>query len=487
MKNYTFFTLLKSLDKKELAAFSKYMKLQYGKELIALKVFQYYKRFYPAFSDERKMDIAYAYQKIFKANIGETKYNRKKLLNTLSDLKSWLKEFLLLQKIKGNGSFEGQVLWLTILQERELETAFTTEAGRLKTSIEKNTPKGTKDFLDRVVTDYFMYDKKIQTNKPDMEALQSYGNNLDLYYLTARMKIACEMANLRNLRNADFDLGLLPAAIELGNSFVADNYPLPTLYFKVFQLINDREAGSYTTIKNLLADNAERMDVGDTHYILSYLHNHAAAQIRSGKEEMYQELHLLNVFALEQGTFIRNGMVSPIQFNNIVSIASRAKAYDWARSFVKNHQKYLPEHIRQATIKLAESIILFYQGNFAASLEIAKEIKSNDFRQSIRIKTLIVRCMYDISAEDNFELMEFCQNFEVFLRRNRASSKAIVVATMNFMKILKLLLKMKMSKEQVLKEIDALTPVYLKPWLLKKAESYKAKYAARKRLQTGDT
>ncbi|MEO1258800.1 MAG: hypothetical protein AAFZ15_08375 [Bacteroidota bacterium] len=478
MKNYALFSLLGSLDKKELAAFSKYLRLQYGKEQIALEVFRYFKKYYPTFADERKMDLAYAYRKIFKVDIDEDRYNRKKLLNALSDLKSWLKEFLLLQKIRSKDSFESQAMWLTILRDRKMEVEFAAEVGRLKMKKEKEAPMGVKDFLDRVVTDHFMYGKKVLSYKPDMEALQSYGNNLDLCYLASRMKIACEMANLRNVRNADFKMGLLPAAIELGNSFLAGDYPLPKLYFKVFQLINDQEAGSYADITALLAANATVIDVREFHIVLSYLHNHAAAQIRRGKEEMYQELHLLNVFALEHGAFIRNG-ISPTQFHNIVSIASRANAYDWAISFVDNHQKYLPKIDVESIILLSKSIILFHKQEFAESLEIAVKIKSNDIRQTIRVKIIIVQCMYEINGEDNFELLDFCQTFEVFLRRNRSAVREIVEATSNFIKMVKMLLKMKKEKEKVLQEIRTISPVFVKPWLLKKTDTYRAKYAVR--------
>ena len=479
MKNYAFFSLLGSLDKKELAAFSKYLKLQYGKERIALEVFRYFKKYYPAFTDERKMDLNYAYRKIFKSDIGEDGYNRKKLLNALSDLKAWLKEFLLLQKIRSKNSFESQAMWLTVLRERNLETEFNAESARLKLRIDRENPQGIKGFIDRVVTDYYLYDKKVLVRISDLEMLQAYGKNLDLFYLTSRMKIACEMANIKNILNADFDLGVSPAAMDLGKSNVTDSYPLPKLYLKVFQLINDQETESYAAIRTLLADNVTKIGAGEFHIILSYLHNHAGAQIRRGREEVFQELHLLNVFALEHGTFIRSGIISPTQFNNIVSIASRAKAYDWATSFVDDHKKYLPENYLESTTKLSKAIMLFFQEDYPGSLEIAGKIKSNFVRQSIRTKTLIIRCMYEINAEDNFELLEFCQSFEVFLRRNRGSLKEIIVATRNFIKLIKILLKMKKSKESVLLEINSVTPVYFKAWLLKKAETYKAKYAVR--------
>jgi hypothetical protein len=106
MKNLKFFALMRTLEKEEVSHFQKYLKQLHGGEDIALQVFAYARKYYTHKKHEKKLDIAYAYQKIFGEEITEN--TRKKMLNTLSDLYLWLKDFLLSEKMRQD-AFERQV------------------------------------------------------------------------------------------------------------------------------------------------------------------------------------------------------------------------------------------------------------------------------------------------------------------------------------------------------------------------------------------
>ena len=65
MKNSKFFTLLGTLTIEEVPAFHKYLRQLHGGEKVALKVFEYARKLYPRFEDQKKLDIEYAYRKLF--------------------------------------------------------------------------------------------------------------------------------------------------------------------------------------------------------------------------------------------------------------------------------------------------------------------------------------------------------------------------------------------------------------------------------------
>ena len=151
MQNLKFFSLLHTLTQGEVSAFHKYLKQVHGGEEIAIKVFEYSKKLYPTLRNTKKLEMNYAYRKIFGAKIAEQEINRKKMLNTLYDLHSWLKDFLLLEKACSD-SWESQVLWLGILRDRGLEDQLAKHTTRFYEETIAQPKKRSRDFIGSILS-----------------------------------------------------------------------------------------------------------------------------------------------------------------------------------------------------------------------------------------------------------------------------------------------------------------------------------------------
>ncbi len=469
MQNSKYFTLLRTLEREELSAFGKYLKRLYGGEDIALSVFDYGKGFFPGFREVEKLEIAYACQKIFKEPLDANSYNRKKLLNALSDLHRWLKEFLLLEKVR-NESFESRALWMSILKERKLSDEFSRHAARLQTEVQAMPKTGVPDYLKGMVSNYFFYYHLAQDKlSADIGALQACGSDLDLCYAVCRLKVGCEMANRKNLLSLDFNLEALPTVMELSKTKEwSSHHPLLQLYRSVYDLIANRQDHRYLEIESLLANNVQKMEPEELHTIISYLHNYAAAQIRKGNETYLDMTHRLNKFSVGHGVFAGSGEMSSSQFNNIVNAACRVKDFAWAAAFTASHQQFLPEDVRSDAVLLAEAILLFEKKKYREVLQKLQEVEFTDLHHAIRSKSLILRSHYEL-PDSGTDVVGFCIAFEGYLKRNRKPKREAVEATLNFTRIAKTLSLGKAAKEDVLMEIEATTPIYFKAWLLEKA------------------
>jgi hypothetical protein len=273
MQDSKFFALLRTLDKEELMAFEKQVKKLHSEEAITLSVFMYIKKYFPDLRDEKKLDIAFAYRKIFGEDIEATNYNRKKLLNALSDLNVWLRDFLLEEELKKD-SFDVQSLWLRVLQKRKMKTEFIKNASILQQEIESFPKKAITDYMKGMNINYWFYNQYTHDNtSPDINALKRCGNDLDLYYAITRLKVACEMANLNNLFSLEFDMNIMPLIIELSKKHLTDEHPLLLLYLELYQLITARQDDSYAQIVKMLTESVEKINSDELHAILSHLYN----------------------------------------------------------------------------------------------------------------------------------------------------------------------------------------------------------------------
>lgn len=484
MRRLKFFTLFRTLREDEVADFQKYLKRLHGNDEVALDVFAYVKKFYPGFQEEKKLELGYIYRKVFGAGIEEDEYNRKKLLNALSDLYIWLKAFILSEKVDDD-SFASRFLWLTVLKERGLEHEFLNGASLLQTELnDLSKHRSVLDYGKSLAVSHFVYNHLTDDKStPQSEAFLPFAANLDLYYAVTKIKMACEMVNMKNMNfpvpapDFIFEILIVP------DSPALSAHPLLLLYQEIYQLLSSRRDEHYSRVEAILAEHAGKIDPIELGIILIYLRNYGSSLVREGEEQPWQRTHRLNKLGVENGVFIRRGTMTTTEFHNIVNAAGKAKDFEWAEMFIATRSRYLPADIRAHAVLVAKTILLFEKKEFSTivrELERVNLKELHDLYLLIRLKTMMLRCYYEL-GEDQDTILTYCTNFENSLHRLRQPRTEVIKATINFMLLLKVLVRKKTPKDLVLQKIQATQSVFFKPWLLEKAAAYKAEFATRQR------
>ncbi len=468
MHNLKFLTLLRTLDEQEISSFHKYLKRLHTNEQVPLSLFAYILKFYPGFGDERKLDIEYAYRKVFKKEIDG---DRKKILNALSDLHRWLKNFMLTEKATGT-ALESQALWLAILRERGLQAEFSKQFTRLQNEIDALPKRSTSDYLKGMVSSHFMcYYVTTDNLDEDNDAVQQYEDSLDLFYIITKFKIACEKANRLNVLSIPMEPEASLAHVDFSGMHVYEQHSLLLLYREIYQLVARHNEASYARIEAMLPENAGKAAPDELQRIMSYLYNYASSQIRNGREEFWDKMHWLNKFGVEHAIFLHEGSMSVTKFNNIVSIACNMNDVEWASFFIRSQSRFLPEHLRADAVLLADATVFFEKRAYD---EILKMLEGKDFKDlldNIRAKALILKSQYETGDREG-RLWDLCSVFEAFLGRQDRKKIGAVTASINFTRILKLLTRKNAYKDKIINDIETKQPLYFKSWLLKKAKDY---------------
>lgn len=468
------FSLLRTLTREELAAFGRYVKRQHGETSIPFSVFSYLRKFYPEFREAKKLESAAAHRIIFEEPMEANPYNESRLWNSLSDLHLALQDFLLFQKVKAR-SFDRQLLWMNILKERGLEAELSRYAPRFQKELKAAPRTDLGFYLKGMEANYFFYyhiieDKLVE----DITALKDCATDLDLFYSVFRLKLACEMANRKNLLSIEYDMGVLPAVMALSGSMKSSNDPLLQLYYSVYELLTGWDDHRFLEMEALLSRHAGKITDEELYTILGYLHNYAASRLRQGNEEFWEIAHRLNKMGAEHGAFAGIAELTANRLNGIVNAACKAKDFGWALAFIQTHRHFLPVVERSNAVLLAESVVLVAKKDFHAALEKLAQVEFTDLYTSIRARASMLICHYEL-ADSHMDIIELCLAFEAYLKRNRGPNRAAVDATLRFIYLVKMLAKGKAPRENILKEIESGKPVQFKPWLLEKAAAYTKK------------
>lgn len=466
------FKLLRTLDQEEFAGFEKYLKGHSAQQKMVLATFNYLKRFYPDFNDKKRLELAYAFKKIFKEPIEKKDYNRKKLLNLLSDINLRLKEYLMLQKIN-NSSLEGHLLWAKILMERGLDNEFSRMIKVIQSDINLHSKKSLLDYIQGLRVNYLYYYRAVQKKlEPQINAIQLAVENLDKFYSILHLKLACELKAREKILNIKtIETYKNPQLKLLPKIFWATN-PLLSMYQQAFQLLNTNNENYYNSLALMLQKNKNRISTEEQHILLSYLQNYASAQIRNGKAIFWIKAHELNKFGVEQNLFAQKGLISHTQFNNIINAACKAKEFEWALGFVDQYKCFLDDSIRQSTTALSEAIIFYEMKEFDQILPVLLTIDFVDTHHAIRAKSLTLISYVELNW-DKETIMNFCKSFLSFLKRDKKLRKETITATSNFVKITRSLIQDQRQKDVLIEKIKNTKPLYFDLWLLKKADEIK--------------
>ena len=130
-------------------------------------------------------------KKLLGADLKNEKRDRKKILNALSDLHLWLKEFLLWKEIKQK-SVENDLIWAKVLNERKQERMLFLHIDLTRKSLQEKPIRDIWYYFNLMKLNYYDYYRIASpklSNKFD--ALSNCDKNLDLFYATAKLKKSC--------------------------------------------------------------------------------------------------------------------------------------------------------------------------------------------------------------------------------------------------------------------------------------------------------
>lgn len=471
MHDLSFFTLLHTLDESEIAAFHRHLKQQHARDTLALGLLEYIRKL-PKPWEKKKLDMMRVYGKITSDKLSDTEKVTKKMLNKLSEIHVWLKQFLLAERMRRN-SLETDALWLCILQERQLDEEFYKQVVRFYAQINEPAKNGGKSYVRDLIA-ACMYQQYVSAKRPPfyIEALDESTDIAKTCTEIIRIKMACATANVKRVRPSK-DKGQDGASGQAIKNRGDRSRALLELYENIYQMIETEQEVYFQRAETLMMEQANYLDSDELHGILRHLQNYVAIKSRQ-KEPVYsKKMHELNKFGLTHHLFTIKGEMTSTQFTNIVNTACFLDEFAWANSFIKTHSEYLKDDIRTHSELLAKATVYFGQKKFKEVLEaFSKEeddVEFKDIHLIIRARQLVLRSYFEL-GDDLEKAFDYCISFEAQLKRK--TSTGAVEGTLEFVRICKLILQNKKTKQELIELVAGKTNLYLREWLLEQIERY---------------
>lgn len=440
---------IKSLAESERTAFGKFLNSPYfnTRERLVL-LYETILSFAPGF-DHKNLNAQFVGARIFP---NETS-NAQKVREQMSFLYRLLKSFLTHQELQER-EYQGELFLLAQLRKRKLERAFEAEKRALKKRIDQNPYQDLTYYWNKYQVANESFEMRGQQQlRVDDRHLQEKMDHLDAWYGMMKLRESAEMLNRQRILNTTFDLsGLkLVDSVLLKSTHAHAHSPLIKLYREVIRMLETGTDKHFRSFVELLAGESSRLPAEEARGLYKHAQNYCIRQINAGVPEFEQEIFQLYQKQLHCGLIPGGGIMAHTDYKNIVTVALRLSAYDWAIEFLNQYKELVPAEYRENVYNFNMAACWHAQGELPRAIKLLRTVHFSDTFYDISARRLLLQCYYQQGDwEAAYYLVEA---FRLFLTRNKALSVTRRTNHLNFLRYFIRLLKLREQADWLKPEV----------------------------------
>lgn len=379
-------------------------------------------------------------------------YNEKELGYWMSDLVKLIEQFIVIEEIGQQPATQFPHLFKNYLKWN-LEKPF------LRTM--KNATQYQQAFPLHDAQFYFnafvikeqeaaFFDKqKIHSHD---ESLQEAINNLDIYYLSQKLKYSCEMVNRKNMLIAGYRLQMLDEILQYLEKEPLDHIPPVAIYRSILLCLREPDHEThFDHLKILLEKYSDKFDPDEARGMYIYAINYCVGKINRGNTHYLAELFELYKQLLDNRIIFEDKYLSPWTYMNIVVVGIRNQSFEWTENFIHQYQSILAPQFRDNAYNYNLAYLYYNQQQYGKAQKLLNTVVFEDVFYSIEAKSLLLRIYYEVGETE--PLLALCDAFKIYLRRNKLIADNKRELYLNFIKIIARLSKIPKGRKESLQDL----------------------------------
>ncbi len=449
--------LLSVFTRKEMTRFYEFSHSPYHNKHEEVKVLvTHFNQIYPDFSENKVNRVV-----LFKLLFPGQKHDQPKLALIFTYCLRLVEQFLIIEQFREK---EGghRVLLLQNLRQKAQNRQYEKVLKIQDTWLDKNELRDGEHFNWRFQTlaeadQYF----SLQARYAKGDSLQRKQDSLDHFYLSEKLKAACEMAVRRRVTNQEYKNPLMAALLkELESDF--EKYlevPPVLVYYHLHKLILSQAEEDYQKALVVVREQARFFPLKELQNLYNYLQNHCIQQINQGKLDFLEEIFKLYKFQLEDRLLFLNGHLPEWNYKNIVTTGLLLGEHEWVKNFIEKYKADLVPEVAEIAYSYNLAYYFYITKAYDKVLELLLHLEYSDVRYALSAKLLLLKTYFDL---DEYEaLLSLSDSFRQYLQRKKEISDFNRRGYYQLLKFTRKIFQIKMkvayaSKERSLKDIEKL-------------------------------
>jgi hypothetical protein len=459
--------VLRTLSSNELRWFGAYIQSPFfnrNKKVTAL--FSVLKKHHPDFPEQKV-----AMEKVFPKVFPREKLDEQKLRYVMTDLAQLLEDFLSYQEYDKDEVYKKHLL-LNTYDKRGLDKYFNGTMEDVQQAQEKNPYRDWNYFFNQHLLEYDSYLHQLSRQQRAIStSLQNVVDNLDLYYLSNRLRFNCAIMTRQHWLQEEYNNLFLGEILSFLSKTNLENIPSVSIYYEITMLyIEFREEKHYKKLISLLEKYGRFFHQDELQDMYTHALTYCSRQINQGNLNYLNEMLELYKKLIDKEILYEKGFISPQNFKNIVALALRVGQLDWTEKFITKYRERVQADYRENNYAYNMAYYLHAKGDYSKALKLMQTAELNDVYFHLDSKVLLLKTYYELDEQEPF--FSLADAFTNYLKRNKLISDSSRESFLNFIRFSKKLIQVRLggrtSAEGVAKEMKKVTSIASRQWLEEK-------------------
>lgn len=423
-------------------------------------------------------------EKVYEHIFQKKKFNELQINNIISDLLQLLYDFLAYYQYEQREVLQKNFLVQELL-EREITEHTERTLRRYQQLYQKKTFRNYEHFAEAYLLHEQLDRQALTKDKRKYDQnLQHKNDNLDLYYFSNKLRIACDMASRNTVVKAGYQCHFLNNILEYyeKNEQQLQTVPALSVYYKTLQMLQNSENSThYFDLKKLLSVHLPLFPQKELRILYNYALNYCVKKINFGQSDYYREILDLYKILLEQNIIFKNGYLTQWTYINIITAGIRLKEYEWTENFIHQYKTFLLPEEQHNVFTYNLAAFYYAKGERSQALQLLQDVAFTDSFYHTAAKIIQLKSYYDLDETEAF--FALIEAFKKYLLRDRQFSDYQKKSNQNFLKMATRIYDLRLKKGIIKKsdfrqrlrklktQLEQIEPVGNKGWLAEVLDS----------------
>ncbi|NNC95565.1 MAG: hypothetical protein HKN92_08385 [Chitinophagales bacterium] len=439
---------IKLIPKNQLNDFSEFLNSPFfNKSEKTIQLFQHIQNYAPEYAST-KLNKEFVFSVIFL----KEEYNENKLALLMNHLLEQVENYIVYKTFSEDQEQRFFYL-LKAYNEGNLEKNYNSTLRQYKKHLDESGQY--KSEIQKSLFELSLLELEHNARKNIREfdnSLQIVSDDLDRYFVSQKLRLGCEMLSRKKIIQSGYEINLLEEVIEYINNSDFKAHPEIEVYGLIAKMLSDEDNElNYTCCKQRLIKEKKSFSKNELRSMVFYAFNYCIRKFNKGKIEYVKELFEWNKFLITENLLLVDGELSPWRFKNITIIGLKSKEYDWTAKFIDDMESYVSLSHREAVSTYCKAYLSYSIKDYDKAMDLLREVLTDDIFMEIDYRVLLIKIYYEKNELE--ALYNLLDSFRVYLGRNKVLSDYHKKVKLNWIKIVKKLMRILPGETKKLEEL----------------------------------
>ncbi len=464
MKKSRTLQLLRSLSKKELRRFKKWLASPAHNQRRDVRDLLDFLLEKDRLHRDEELDKAMAFAKLFPER---EHYDDAYMRQVLHFFHKALEGFVIYEQQNRNAC-ERQLVLAEAFRQRKLSKLLEQQFRALQKLLDK-TPERSADYFRHLFRlESLKYDFYSSQKRTGPLNLQEMSQNLELQFIIEKLRLSGLMLSHANVFKVSYDFGLLEELLRYVEQKNLQKIPAVSIYYHSLLVLQNREnEGAFAKLKEALFQYGELLPQEELRENYLFAINYCIGRINAGIARYWEETFDFYRKGLENGILLQDGLLSRWTFRNIVTAATRLKQFDWTEAFIRDHQQYLHPSHRESIVHYCRAKLLYERKEYRPAMQLLAIVEYDDILMTLAAKTMLLKMYYEL---DEYDALESLLDS---MKRYMSRKKVIGYHKANYNNVIRYTRKLvnlnPFDREEIARlqqEVESVSPLTERQWIL---------------------